>query len=247
MTRIRFQQSLEDLKENLLVMAGLAEQAIQRAIEAYRVRDLSICDLVSRSEIAINRMERDIDQAALDLLAMEQPMAIDLRFILSVIKINADLERVGDAAKSISDRVRHMERMAQADLPVDIPRMANMAADMVRKSLQSFIEGDAELARGVLSMDDAVDQMNRSAYKTLTKVMEESGHLAPQALNALMICRSLERVADHATNIAEDVIFWIQGADVRHPKSVAKTAAAATANSAAPSGSAPANTAPAQS
>ena len=110
MTRIRFQQSLEDLKENLLVMAGLAEQAIQRAIEAYRVRDLSICDLVSRSEIAINRMERDIDQAALDLLAMEQPMAIDLRFILSVIKINADLERVGDAAKSISDRVRHMER-----------------------------------------------------------------------------------------------------------------------------------------
>ena len=225
MTRIRFQQSLEDLKENLLVMAGLAEQAIQRAIEAYRVRDLSICDLVSRSEIAINRMERDIDQAALDLLAMEQPMAIDLRFILSVIKINADLERVGDAAKSISDRVRHMERMAAVDLPVDIPRMASLAADMVRKSLQSFIEGDAELARTVLTMDDAVDQMNRAAYKTLTKVMEESSHLAPQALNALMICRSLERVADHATNIAEDVIFWVQGDDVRHHKSVAKAAA----------------------
>ncbi len=124
MTRIRFQQSLDELKEKLLVMAGLAEQAIQRAIEAYRVRDLSICDLVNRSEIAINRLEREIDQAALDLLAMEQPMAIDLRFILSVIKINADLERVGDAAKSISDRVRNMEQMAVADLPVDIPRMA---------------------------------------------------------------------------------------------------------------------------
>ena len=165
MTRIRFQQSLEDLKENLLVMAGMAEQAIQRAIEAYRVRDLSICDLVSRSEIAINRMERDIDQAALDLLAMEQPMAVDLRFILSVIKINADLERVGDAAKSISDRVRIMERMAAVDLPVDIPRMASMAADMVRKSLQAFIEADAELARGVLTMDDAVDQMNRAAFQ----------------------------------------------------------------------------------
>ena len=94
------------------MMAGLAEQAIQRAIEAYRVRDLSICDLVSRSEVAINRLERDIDQAALDLLAMEQPMAIDLRFILSVIKINADLERVGDSAKSISERVRNMEQMA---------------------------------------------------------------------------------------------------------------------------------------
>jgi len=218
MTRIRFQQSLEDLKEQLLVMAGLAEQAIQRAIEAYRVRDLSICDLVNRSEIAINRLEREIDQAALDLLAMEQPMAIDLRFILSVIKINADLERVGDAAKAISDRVRAMEQMAQVDLPVDIPRMAALAAEMVRKSLQSFIEADAEMARTVLTMDDAVDAMNRAAYKALTKVMEELGHLAPQALNALMIARALERVADHATNIAEDVIFWVQGDDVRHFK-----------------------------
>jgi phosphate transport system protein len=220
MTRIRFQQSLEDLKEQLLVMAGLAEQAIQRAIEAYRVRDLSICDLVSRSEIAINRLERDIDQAALDLLAMEQPMAIDLRFILSVIKINADLERVGDAAKAISDRVRSIEQMAIADLPVDIPRMASLAADMVRKSLQSFIEANADMARTVLTMDDAVDAMNRAAYKSLTKVMEEESHLAPQALNALMISRNLERVADHATNIAEDVIFWVEGADVRHHKSL---------------------------
>ena len=223
MTRIRFQQSLDELKEQLLVMAGLAEQAIQRAIEAYRVRDLSICDLVNRSEIAINRMERDIDQAALDLLAMEQPMAIDLRFILSVIKINAGLERVGDSAKSISDRVRSMEQMAVAELPVDIPRMATLAADMVRKSLQSFIEADAEMARSVLLMDDAVDTMNRAAYKALTRVMEEQSHMAPQALNALMIARALERVADHATNIAEDVIFWVQGADVRHYKSL-KTA-----------------------
>jgi phosphate transport system protein len=223
MTRIRFQQSLEELKEQLLVMAGLAEQSIQRAIEAYRVRDLSICNLVSISEMAINRLEREIDQAALDLLAMEQPMAIDLRFILSVIKINADLERVGDAAKSISDRVRSMEQMAHAELPVDIPRMAELAEEMVRKSLQSFIEGDAELARSILTMDDAVDTMNRAAYKALTKVMEEQSHLAPQALNALMISRALERVADHATNIAEDVIFWVQGDDVRHHKSL-KTA-----------------------
>jgi phosphate transport system protein len=220
MTRIRFQLSLDELKENLLVMAGLAEQAIQRAIEAYRVRDLSICDLVSRSEIAINRLERDIDQAALDLLAMEQPMAIDLRFILSVIKINADLERVGDAAKMISDRVRSMEQMAVAELPVDIPRMASLAADMVRKSLQAFIEADTDMARTVLTMDDAVDTMNRAAYKSLTRVMQEESHLAPQALNALMVARALERVADHATNIAEDVIFWVQGADVRHHKSL---------------------------
>jgi phosphate transport system protein len=198
-------------------MAGLAEQAIQRAIEAYRVRDLSICDLVSRSEIAINRLERDIDQAALDLLAMEQPMAIDLRFILASSR-STPTSSAWATRQSISDRVRTMEQMAVADLPVDIPRMASLAADMVRKSLQAFIEADAEMARTVLTMDDAVDAMNRAAYKALTKVMAEESHLAPQALNALMICRSLERVADHATNIAEDVIFWVQGADVRHHK-----------------------------
>jgi phosphate transport system protein len=237
MTRIRFQRSLDDLKEKLLVMAGLAEQAIQRSIEAYRVRDLSMCDLVSRSEMAINRLEREIDQAALDLLAMEQPMAIDLRFILSVIKINADLERVGDAAKSISDRVRTMESMAIAELPVDIPRMASLAANMVRKSLQSFIEADPEMAESVLSLDDAVDGMNRAAHVTLTHVMGTESHLAPQALNALMVCRALERVADHATNIAEDVIFWVKGADVRHKSSME---AAAHAQAMAGNGSRPA-------
>ena len=106
--RIKFQQNLDDLKERLLVMAGMAEQAIQRSIEAYRTRDLTICELVFRSEPAINRLEREIDQMALDLLAMEQPMAIDLRFILSVIRINADLERVGDQAVNIAIRVREM-------------------------------------------------------------------------------------------------------------------------------------------
>ena len=216
MTRIRFQQSLDDLKGKLLVMAGMAEQQIQRAVEASRVRDLSICALVDHSELAINRMEREIDQAALDLLAMEQPMAIDLRFILAVIKINSDVERVGDAAKSISDRVRSMDTMAAADLPVDIPRMASLASNMVRRSLQAFIEADADLARTVLSMDDAVDGMNRAAHTALASLMAAESHRAPQALTALMVCRSLERVADHATNIAEDVIFWVKGADVRH-------------------------------
>ena len=137
-----------------------------------------------------------------------------------MIKINADLERVGDAAKSIIDRVKSMDQMAVVELPVDIPRMASLAAEMVRKSLQAFIEADPELARTVLTMDDAVDAMNRAAYKALTKVMAEESHLAPQALNALMISRNLERVADHATNIAEDVIFWVEGKDVRHHKSL---------------------------
>lgn len=220
MTRLRFQQSLDDLKERLLVMAGMSEQAIQRAIEAYRVRDISICDLVVRSEMAINRSEREIDQMAIDLLAMEQPTAIDLRFVLAVIKINADLERVGDAAVTISERVRDLQAFPSVELPVDIQRMASLAAGMIRRSLQAFIETDAEMAQTVLTMDDDVDRLNENAFFALSNVMKEKPQLAPQALNALMISRCLERVADHATNIAEDVIFWVRGADVRHYSSV---------------------------
>ncbi len=214
--RLRFHRSLDDLKEKLLVMAGMAEQAIQRAVEAYRVRDLSICDLVDRGELAINRFEREIDQMALDLLAMEQPMAIDLRFVLAVIKINADLERVGDSACTVSDRVRDLQNIASAEIPVDLPRMGSLATAMIRKSIQSFIEADADMAESVLSMDDNVDKLNSSAHQTLLALMKDKPGLAPQALNALMISRALERVADHATNIAEDVIFWVRGADVRH-------------------------------
>ena len=214
--RLRFHRSLDDLNEKLLVMAGMAEQAIQRAIEAYRTADVSLCDLVAQSEPAINRMEREIDQRALDLLAMEQPMAIDLRFILAVIKINADLERVGDQAVNISERVRDLQTGAPVELPVDIPRLADMAAKMVRSALQAFIDGDPAAAERVLTMDDEVDEMNRSVYRTLTRCLEDRPEAAQQALNVLLIARNLERVGDHATNIAEDVIFWVRGADVRH-------------------------------
>jgi phosphate transport system protein len=219
--RVKFHQNLDELKEKLLIMAGMAEQAIQRSIEAYRTRDLSICELVFRSEPAINRLEREIDQMALDLLAMEQPMAIDLRFILSVIRINADLERVGDQAVNIAVRVREMGAFANIDLPVDIPKLASLASAMVRKSLQAFIEGDAELAQSVLQLDDEVDAMNDAAFYALSSLIKEKSELTPQSLNALIIARNLERVGDHATNIAEDVIFWVRGADVRHKASAA--------------------------
>ena len=214
--RVNFHQRLDDLKERLLVMAGMAEQAIQRSIEAYTTRDLSICELVFRSEPAINKLEREIDQMALDLLAMEQPMAIDLRFILSVIRINADLERVGDQAVNIAVRVREMGAFANIDLPVDIPRLASLASAMVRKALQAFIEANAELARSVLELDDQVDEMNNNAFHALSSLIKEYPELTPQSLNALIIARNLERVGDHATNIAEDVIFWVRGFDVRH-------------------------------
>ncbi|HXE07648.1 MAG TPA: phosphate signaling complex protein PhoU [Acidobacteriaceae bacterium] len=215
-TRIKFQQNLDDLKEKLLIMAGMAEQAIQRAVEAYRTRDSSICELVLQSEPLINRLEREIDQMALDLLAMEQPMAIDLRFILSVIRINADLERVGDQAVNIAVRVREMGAFANVELPVDIPKLAGLASAMVRKALQAFIEGDAELAQSVLALDDQVDEMNDAAFYALSTLIKERPELTPQSLSAMIIARNLERVGDHATNISEDVIFWVRGKDVRH-------------------------------
>jgi phosphate transport system protein len=213
MIRIKFQQSLDELKERLLVMAGLVEQAIQRATEAYSSRDMELCELVLLSEPAINRMEREIDGLALDLLAMEQPMAVDLRFILSVIRINADLERVGDQAVNIAGRVQDLGTQANVELPVDIPRLAQLAGAMVRKALQAFIEGDAKMAESVLLLDDQVDDMNRDAFRSLGVLI---GEKPEQCLNALIISRNLERVGDHATNIAEDVIFWVRGADVRH-------------------------------
>ena len=179
MMRVNFHQSLDELKEKLLVMAGMAEQAIQRSIEAYRTRDLSICELVFRSEPAINRLEREIDQMALDLLAMEQPMAIDLRFILSVIRINADLERVGDQAVNIAVRVREMGAFANIDLPVDIPKLASLASAMVRKALQAFIEADAELAQSVLLLDDQVDEMNDAAFYSLSTSSRKSPSSPP--------------------------------------------------------------------
>lgn len=214
--RIKFQQSLDELKERLLAMAGLVEQAIQRSTEAYSTHDTGLCELVLLAEPSINRMEREIDQLALDLLAMEQPMAVDLRFILAVIRINADLERVGDQAVNIANRVQELDKLAKIDLPVDIPKLASVAASMIRQALRAFIERDAELARSVLLMDDQVDEMNHAAFQALGELIRQRPEHTQQALNALIISRNLERVGDHATNIGEDVIFWISGADVRH-------------------------------
>jgi phosphate transport system protein len=214
--RSRFQQGLDDLKEKLLRMGGLAEQAIDRATEAYRTRNSKFCHMVFAGENAINEAERDIDELALDLLAMQQPMAIDLRFILAVVKINADLERVGDQAVNIAQRVLDLISEPEVQLPVDIPRMAESVSTMVQRALESFLDGKAEIAETVLQMDGIVDRMKDEAFVMLVQKMDNEPHITRAALNVLLISRNLERIADHATNIAEDVIFWVRGADVRH-------------------------------
>jgi phosphate transport system protein len=220
--RTRFQQGLDELRSKLLAMGGLAEQAVDRACQAYIERDLKRCHMVLENESLINAAEREIDELAFDLLALQQPMAVDLRFILAVTKINSDLERVGDQAVNIVERVMDMIELPAADLPIDIPRMATASSAMVRRALESFIEGKAELAQAVLEMDNVVDRMRDEAFINLTRKMNASPEITRQALDALLVARNLERVADHATNIAEDVIFWVRGADVRHNVAVAE-------------------------
>ena len=214
--RTRFQQGLDELRQKLLRMGGLAEQAVDRACQAYLDRDLNRCQMVLEGETQINVSEREIDEKAFDLLAMQQPMAVDLRFILAVTKINADLERVGDQAVNIAERVMDMVSLPAVDLPVDIARMSAAVSAMVRRALESFIEAKAELAQAVLEMDKVLDRMRDEAFIVLVKTMNEHPETTRQALDALLVARNLERVADHATNIAEDVIFWVRGADVRH-------------------------------
>jgi phosphate transport system protein len=220
--RLHFHQQLEALKDRLLAMAALSQQAVEYAIDAYLERDEKLVTFVRDNETAINLAQRDVDEMAYELLAKEQPMAIDLRFILAVIKINGDLERIGDQSMSIARRAEDMLRLPAAELPVDIAAMGAHATDMIRRAVQALIEADAPLAETVREMDDEIDHMNRGAHSDLIRVMQQSPDASLQALNAIITARNLERIADHATNIATDVIFWVRGADVRHQLALAE-------------------------
>jgi phosphate transport system protein len=219
--RIHFQLQLAELKDKLLAMAALAQQAVEAGVDAYLQRDAGLCQYVRENETAINTAQRALDEMAYELLAKEQPMAIDLRFILAVIKINGDLERIGDQSMSIAIRTRDMLELESVEMPVDFDAMGAYAGRMIRTALQALLDGDAQVADTVRLMDDEIDRMNRRAQKDLLALIQRSPQHTPQALNALLISRNLERIADHATNIATDVIFWIRGADVRHALSLA--------------------------
>ena len=224
MPRINFQQQLVALKDKLLAMAALSQQALEFSVEAYLNSDLGLSSHVLEIEAAINAAETSVDEMAYELLAKEQPMAIDLRFILSVIKINGDLERIGDQATNIAARAASLGSQPTILLPVDLKTMGAKVGVMIRRAIQALLEGDSRLAEVVLEMDDEIDEMNRSIQAELVVLMQRESQVAEQALNAIIISRNLERAADHATNIAEDVIFWIRGNDVRHKFSMLTTA-----------------------
>ncbi len=221
MPRIHFQQQLAELKDKLLAMAALAQQAVESAVEAYLRRDKGLCKFVKQNERAIDTAQRELDEMAYELLAKEQPMAVDLRFILAVIKINGDLERVGDQSMSIARRTKEILTADEVELPVDFAAMGEFASQMIRTALQALLDGDARLADSVREMDDEIDRMNRRAHNDLLKMIEEKPQYTLQAMNGILVAKNLERIADHASNIATDVIFWVRGADVRHQLSMA--------------------------
>jgi phosphate transport system protein len=211
-----FVEELEQLKTKLLEMSSLVEAAIQRSISAVIHKDRSAAEEVFRSEARINEIEIEIDEFAINLLALQQPMAADLRLIVAALKINTDLERMGDLSVSIAQRARSLMEEPVIKPMIDIPHIAGLVQSMVRKALDAFVTRDADLARSVLASDDAVDSLRTACYHELVSFMEKDPQNIKQALDLLAITRNLERIADHSTNVAEDVLFLVKGVDVRH-------------------------------
>ncbi len=211
-----FVRDLEELKERLLWMGSLAERAVQQSVQAILDGDERLARNVVEEEDAINDMQIEIDDRVMNLLALQQLMAADLRFVLAVARINSDLERIGDQAVNIAESAERILRHPRVKPYVDLPRMGQLAQDMVRDSLTSVVNRDVELARTVLTRDDQVDSLRDQVFRELLTYMMENSSLVFPAFDLILVAKNLERVADHATNIAEDVIYMVVGRDVRH-------------------------------
>lgn len=211
-----FQEELELLKTRLLEMGGLAEDRVRMAVRALVEGDMATLDSVLVGDEAINRLHIEIDDRCVKLLALHQPVAVDLRAIVSAVKINTDLERVGDLAINIAEAAaRYLQHPPVKEL-IDIPRMAVLAQNMLRDALDAFVRRDEPLARRVLDEDDQLDQLKTQVFRSLLEHMTDDRDTIQPALDLVLISRHLERIGDHATNIAEDVIFMITARDVRH-------------------------------
>jgi phosphate transport system protein len=211
-----FDEELKDLKEKLLRMAGLAEDSIAKAVRALKERDEALIRQVFEQEEKTNLIEIEIDEVCLRLLALRQPMAGDLRFITSAMKIGSELERIGDQAVNIAERTVELLKVPLLKPLIDIPRMAGLAQAMVVDSINAFVNRDAELARQICARDDEVDQINHQIFRELLTYMMEDQATIPRAVDLILIGRHLERIADHATNISEDVIYLVKGKSIKH-------------------------------
>ena len=212
----RFDDDLRQLKERLLAMAGMAEDSIGKAVKALVDRNPAMAQAVIKEDVGINQLEVEIEETCLTLLARYQPEAKDLRFIAMVFKIVNDLERVGDQAVNVAERTLDLLKEPLLKPLIDIPKMAQLAQQMLKDGLDAFVNRDADLARAVCRRDDEVDRLNDQVYQELLVYVTKDPNTVARAVDLILIGRHLERVADHATNIAEDVYYLVRGTTIKH-------------------------------
>jgi phosphate transport system protein len=214
----RYEEELKKLREEILYMGGMVEDQIQKAIKSLVDRDSTLAELIIERDHEVNRLDVEIDELCIRLLALHQPAGRDLRFITTGLKITTDLERIGDMAVNVCERALELNQEAQLKPYIDIPRMARIAQRMIRESLDAFVREDTELALKVCKNDEEVDQLNSQIFREVITFMIEDPHTINRAMKISSISKYLERIADHATNIAEMVIFMVKGKSIRHLK-----------------------------
>lgn len=210
------QVELEKLKKRILLMAGMAEESVQNAAKALKARDLELAQRIIDGDQVMNELEVEIEEECLKILALHQPVAVDLRFIVALIKINNDLERVGDMAVNIAERVLVVAKKPPVSLTFDFDEMATKVEVMLKLSLDSLVNLDVDMAYRVLLMDDGVDGLKIRCYDLVKEALKNEPERANSLINLFLVSRHLERIADHATNIAEDVIYMVEGEIHRH-------------------------------
>jgi phosphate transport system protein len=210
------QRDLDDLQRDLLALAGLVEEAVHKAIRSLQNRDVALAREVIGGDSQIDLEENHIDEECLKILALHQPVAVDLRRIVSAMMINTDLERMGDLAEEIAERAIHLSRPPLLPIPANLQRMTDLATMMVHGSLDAFVNLNTVQAQTVMRMDDEVDRYNNEIIQEIVQAMKSSPELVEAGLSLFSAVRHLERIADHATNIAEDVIYLVEGEIVRH-------------------------------
>ena len=215
-TDLHYEQQLKELHLKILEMGGIVEKQIANALTALINRDDDLSRLTIERDHSVNRMDVEIDDFCIRLLALRQPAARDLRLITTGLKITTDLERIGDMAVNICERVIELNREPQLKPLIDIPRMADVAARMVRQSLDAFVREDVDLALAVCREDDTIDNLNSQLFRELLSYMMEDPHTITRSIRLLFISKYLERIADHATNISEMVVFMVKGKSIRH-------------------------------
>ena len=211
-----FEAEMQSLKNRLLSMGAMVEERVHQAVVALMERSAGAAEAIIAGDQEVNELQIEVDDRCLKLLALQQPMASDLRLITAAMKINADLERIGDQAVNIAENSLKLMNAAPLKPIIDLPRMAEIAEAMTRDSLDAFVRKDVALARSVLARDDEVDQLKDHIFRVLLTYMMADPGTIERALSLILVSRNLERIADHATNIAEDVIFVVEAKDVRH-------------------------------